>query len=309
MVAALELASNRTPITLPPAPFAYGSEASLYRKKQWALKIFNDPLDENTTRKLILLTKLESRLRPDFSTEPKLCCPVDAIRRTQDGKIVGSVAPWIDGTSWGKLCDPIKRDAFFPNATFSTLVEMGINLVTAVEKAHAEGLVHGDLSPSNVIVRVDGRTILIDMEGSQYTSRFGETFACYLGTPGYLAPEIAREADYSVIRRKPSHDCFSAATLLYELFTSFHPSSGTCRSFSSKPPLPLEKRVEKGLWHLTRRRTGYRIDPDQRIVSSDVWGPEIDALFRRTFDDGFEDSSQRPSLNEWSSALKNLEMN
>jgi serine/threonine protein kinase len=60
---------------------------------------------------------------------------------------------------------------------------------------HAHGIVHGDLSPKNVMLRDDGRPVIIDFGSAAYASsgraerEATELGSLLHGTPGYMAPE------------------------------------------------------------------------------------------------------------------------
>jgi tRNA A-37 threonylcarbamoyl transferase component Bud32 len=60
---------------------------------------------------------------------------------------------------------------------------------SAVAALHARGIVFGDLHPNNIVVRPDGRVVLVDFELS---SHIDEGIRPGLGAPGYLAPPHCR---------------------------------------------------------------------------------------------------------------------
>jgi serine/threonine protein kinase len=91
-------------------------------------------------------------------------------------------------------------------------------LARAVHAAHERGLLHRDLKPSNVILRSDGRPVLIDFglavhEESATLTESGDL----LGTPHYMAPEqaLGRRAEVRT-------DVYGLGAVLYEL-ASLHP--------------------------------------------------------------------------------------
>ncbi|HVL99645.1 MAG TPA: protein kinase [Egibacteraceae bacterium] len=71
---------------------------------------------------------------------------------------------------------------------------MGMQLLDALEAAHARGIVHRDVKPSNVLVSADGLVKLTDFGIATVTgdSRLTAT-GLVLGSPSYMAPEQARE--------------------------------------------------------------------------------------------------------------------
>ncbi|MGH9369594.1 MAG: protein kinase domain-containing protein [Thermoanaerobaculia bacterium] len=81
--------------------------------------------------------------------------------------------------------------------------------------AHGIGVLHRDLKPENVIVTEDGVPHLMDfgiaVEQALYRGEKEETVP---GTPQFLAPELLRGADPSVVS-----DVYAMGVLLYEMFT------------------------------------------------------------------------------------------
>lgn len=59
--------------------------------------------------------------------------------------------------------------------------------LSALRYLHQAGLCHGDFTPANLIVRPDGRGVLIDLSCG---SPIGMQNTSVSGTPGYLAPEV-----------------------------------------------------------------------------------------------------------------------
>ncbi len=67
---------------------------------------------------------------------------------------------------------------------------IGTRLADALQEAHAHGLVHMDVKPSNVLIAADGAPMLLDFHLASRPLAAGESFPGRVGgTPGWMAPE------------------------------------------------------------------------------------------------------------------------
>jgi len=111
------------------------------------------------------------------------------------------------------------------------------SIVAAIEAAHAAGVVHGDLTPGNVLRRCDGQFILTDFG---FSRSLDDPTACYPGgTPGFLAPEQVSTVFGPIDERT---DVYGIGGLLYSLLTGRPPMTGKdlpeilANVVSSRPP-------------------------------------------------------------------------
>jgi eukaryotic-like serine/threonine-protein kinase len=104
-------------------------------------------------------------------------------------------------------------------------VNIAKQLASALEAAHAEGVVHRDLKPRNVLIDVDDHIYVSDfglaksLDSTDKTgmTRMGEV----LGTPRYMSPEQAesKAADHR-------SDIYSVGIIIYEMLTGEVPFNG-----------------------------------------------------------------------------------
>ncbi|MDC0720296.1 serine/threonine-protein kinase [Nannocystis bainbridge] len=89
-------------------------------------------------------------------------------------------------------------------------------LASGVRALHAAGVVHRDLKPANVLVEPGGRVVILDF-GLAESALAGEatpTGRAPAGTPGYVAPELARG-----VAPAPASDWFAVGVIMFVLLT------------------------------------------------------------------------------------------
>jgi tetratricopeptide (TPR) repeat protein len=144
------------------------------------------------------------------------------------------VAEFVDGV-------PLKALLEARRLTFREAAALLADVAEALDHAHARGLVHRDVKPSNILLECDpseanrgsaakwrgvGRARVTDFglalrEGAELTLTLeGQV----LGTPAYMSPEQAAGQGHRVDRRS---DVYSLGVVLYELLCGEPPFRGT----------------------------------------------------------------------------------
>lgn len=160
------------------------------------------------------------------------------------------------------------------------LAQLLLPVVEGLGLAHAAGLVHRDVKPSNILIHPDGRALLADFglakaEGEAGLSLTGDA----LGTPHYMSPEQAFVSGHSVDHRT---DLWSVGVTLYEALSGRRPFEGqgflevveAIRSREAPSLRALAPWVSRDMAALVRRAMAR--DPAQRYptakeLEQDLW--------------------------------------
>ncbi|MGE5707291.1 MAG: protein kinase domain-containing protein, partial [Bacteroidota bacterium] len=128
--------------------------------------------------------------------------------------------------------------------TFQQVVDIGIQICAGLDYAHANGVVHRDIKPDNIMVLNNGAVKITDFGVARVRSdlpsmtQTGTT----LGTIAYISPE--QLCDSRLVDGRS--DLFSLGGLLYELLTFKTPFDagslgGTILKIMNEQPIPLRQ--------------------------------------------------------------------
>jgi serine/threonine protein kinase len=190
---------------------------------------------------------------------------------------------------------------------------------------HAAGLAHSDLSYKNVLIDPQGgHASIIDIDGLVVPGKYPPGVA---GTPDFIAPEVLATRDLphtdprkALPRRETDQHALSVLIYMYLLYR--HPLRG--RKVFDAGDTDRDELLgmgEQALFVENARDTSNRYDLrwlqqnegsrtqyflpwwDLDRLPYGVVGPYLTPLFNRAFDDGLHSPLQRPTADEWETAL------
>lgn len=151
---------------------------------------------------------------------------------TDDGKVF-VVMELLEGETLRQLGRRVgKLDAL-------AVVKIGLQICRALERAHEAGVIHRDITPSNVMVLHEpaglvkvidfGICRVLDAFLARHQQRFAKPpgarmatpVGVQLGNPEYMAPELLVREPF--VRPNARTDVFSVAVVLFEALTGAHP--------------------------------------------------------------------------------------
>ena len=142
-------------------------------------------------------------------------CTVHAIDDSHGALMI--VMEYVGGET---LAERIQSGALAPDA----VAAIGRQIAAGLAAAHAEGVVHGDLKPANLMVTPSGTIKIMDfglarrvseLDGRDKTIEWTRSASSHIsGTPGYMAPEQTRGEPVSA-----ASDVFVLGLITYELLT------------------------------------------------------------------------------------------
>ena len=209
------------------------------------------------------------------ATNHRNICIIHDIEHTGDGQLFIVMAYYEGQTLKEKL-----EGGALP---FADALEIATEVADGLAKAHAQGVVHRDVKPGNLMVTDDGVKML-DFGLAKFADSLQLTMpGSTIGTVAYMSPEQARgeEAD-------ARSDVWALGVVMYEMLTGRVPFSGTYpeatfHAIKNEPVPPLsrsDRDIPAALQTLVSR--ALEKDPERRYQTAREMARDLRLLQGRT---------------------------
>jgi len=197
--------------------------------RQVALKLLPTYLSSDRDR----LRRFEQEARAASSLNHPNVCMIHEVGEMEDGRHY-IVMEHIDGVTLRErmAINPLK---------LREVLDAGVQVASALEAAHAAGVVHRDIKPENIMLRRDGYLKVLDFGLAKLTEKLSERqrvepeaptrgmvktdVGVVMGTVAYMSPEQTRGLDIDA-----RTDIWSLGVVLYEMVTGRMPFEGATKS-------------------------------------------------------------------------------
>ena len=277
--------------------------ANMVAKVYHQEKISSDPELEHKIRYMVSNP-------PDKSILDQIAWPMD-ILRGGNGQFMGFIMPRLDTDTDLKKIYPYPPKKDMPVTVEQKLI-IAINICIVISEVHKAGYIFGDFNPMNIGINLkNGHVAFFDADSYHFTdSQSGHTYRCGVGADGYIAPELiqhchSNHADFlgaplPTFTRET--DNFALAIHIFKLLMNgYTPFNGIkeCESASQSSP---------GTGNIAIERDNYCFkagNKPQSPATPDIasLSPDIQYLFKKTFEGGVKDPQNRATAEEWKDAL------
>lgn len=167
----------------------------------------------------------EAKILAQFIGEPNIVNVRDYFEENGTAYIVMEFLDGEDLTHYAKAHGRLSFDEVL------TLLEPAM---MALDKVHKKGLIHRDISPSNLMLLKDGSVKVLDFGTARTQSVLGEKSLSIMLKPGYAPEEQYRTHG----QQGPWTDVYAMSATFYRLLTGKTPPTSTDRMFEDRIELP-----------------------------------------------------------------------
>jgi DNA-binding helix-hairpin-helix protein with protein kinase domain len=281
-------------------PIDSGKQGSVYRlpnNPQLASKIYSNPTAEDQLR-ISSMTSNAPVNRRAANGKIHYTWPLEPVVDPLSGRSVGFTMDFLE--KFVPLQRIYDRATRLPSISQRFLFAAAASFCEAIEAMHESGLVVGDISLLNALVDRHAHVCQIDSDSARFTTS-SAVFPARYGHFDFAAPEL-QGCSFDRVDRTKAHDCHAVAVVVFMLVMGTPPYQCHYRGRGSCPP--VDERIRLGIWPYAGKNADYQ--PPRNAPSFSALHPQLQQLFRRSFDEGHLNTGARPAPHEYAQVLHSL---
>jgi|GEM_PF-2189347 len=180
-------------------------------------------------------------------------------------------------------------------------LKLCVNIAKALHTVHRSNkYVLVDLKPQNILITVDGKVAIIDLDSIQIANNTKVRFHAKVVTPEYT-PKESEKLNPSTTYIPETWDRFSMAVIFYELIFGIHPYTATSKGQYAEISTINDKIIANLFVHGSKQNYLTIIPPPH--VNYNRIPKSLKDLFLRSFETGSSNPLSRPAAEEWGATI------
>ena len=245
---------------------------------------------------------------------PRVAWPTKVIKDRSSGHIMGTVMPMVEQASTipiSHVLNPTVRKISLPKhqvteQEFKQKRRLIVhNIITAVKGIHGVQCLIGDVNDDNILMNpATGEICIVDCDAFQVTDKHNRKIhRCRVGREQFTAPELLTELsrdrcgrrncvtreesgphkpNYSCLDRKPEHDMFGIAVIIFKLFMNGAHPYNQKNNTPGNGQSTLKDLISRRQYPYGQRDPGPMVTPVNRTLYQEL-PDNLKELFLRTF--------------------------
>ncbi|HEY1399386.1 helix-hairpin-helix domain-containing protein [Roseateles sp.] len=279
-----------------------GGEGSVFEvpaSAEQVAKLYHKPPDAKKQAKLSFMAATADSKLTRYAAWPQ-----ETLHNGKGGSVIGFLMPKVTGREpIHMVYSPAHRRQERPKAAWDYLLFVARNTAAAFETIHEHGHVLGDVNQGNVMVGSDSKVVLIDCDSCQVNAA-GTLHLCEVGVSHFTPPELQGLSSFDGIVRKPNHDNFGLALLIFHLlFGGRHPYSGVPLRDGVGDALESDIKGYRYAYARDARQRGF--SPPPRSIPTEIVPDAMQSMLHAAFTETGAQGG-RPTAKQWVAALDAL---